>query len=281
MASVLPEFKFFRISMPAEYVAHVEINRPDKLNAFHDPMWHEMRAVFNYLSFNPGVRCVLISGAGPRAFTAGLDVRSAAISGPIQAQAADPSRKANSLRHHILEFQSCVSAVSSCQKPVIALMHGYAYGLAIDIGTACDIRLCAKSTRFCVKEVDIGVAADVGTLSRLPKVMGGLTSWVKEVCLSAREFDAEEAYRVGFVSKVLPTKEDVVREGVEIATMIASKSPVAVQGTKNVLDATKGRTVEDNLSYTAVWNSAMLQSSDVERAMRAGLKKRTPTFEKL
>ncbi len=211
----------------------------------------------------------------------GLDVTAAATSGPIQAQAADPSRKANSLRHHILDLQSCVSAISSCQKPVIALMHGYAYGLAIDIGTACDIRLCAKNTRFSVKEVDIGLAADVGTLSRLPKVMGGLTSWVKEVCLSAREFDAEEAYRVGYVSKVLPDKEDVVQEGLKIATLIASKSPVAVQGTKNVLDATKGRTVEDNLRYTAVWNSAMLQSSDVERAMGAGLKKRTPTFEKL
>ncbi len=86
---------------------------------------------------------------------------------------------------------------------------------------------------------------------------------------------------MGFVSKVLPNKEDLVQEGLKIATLIASKSPVAVQGTKNVLDATKGRTVEDNLHYTAVWNSAMLQSSDVERAMGAGLKKRMPRFEKL
>jgi Delta3,5-Delta2,4-dienoyl-CoA isomerase len=160
-------------------------------------------------------------------------------------------------------------------------MHGYTYGLGIDISTACDIRLCSEGTRFCVKEIDIGLAADVGTLSRLPKVMGGLTSWVKEVCLSAREFDAAEASRVGFVSKVLLDKEDLVNEGVRMASLIASKSPVAVQGTKNVLDATKGRTVEDNLTYTAVWNAAMLQSSDVERAMGAGLARRTPTFEKL
>lgn len=171
--------------------------------------------------------------------------------------------------------------MSSCQKPVIVLMHGYTYGLGIDLATACDVRLCAEGTRFCVKEVDIGLAADVGTLSRLPKVMGGLTSWVKEVCLTAREFDAAEAYRVGFVTQVVADKEELINQGLRMASLIAAKSPVAVQGTKNILDATKGRTVEDNLTYTAVWNAAMLQSSDVERAMGAGLKKRMPTFEKL
>jgi Delta3,5-Delta2,4-dienoyl-CoA isomerase len=108
-----------------------------------------------------------------------------------------------------------------------------------------------------------------------------LTSWVKEVCLSAREFDAAEAHRMGFVSNVLPDKSELVRAGLKMATLIASKSPVAVQGTKNILDATKGRSVEDNLVYTAAWNAAMVQSSDVERAMGAGLQKRTPTFEKL
>jgi Delta3,5-Delta2,4-dienoyl-CoA isomerase len=215
-----------------------------------------------------------------RSCYAGLDL-TAASSGPIQAQIADPSRKADLLRKHILEGQSCISSVSTCQKPVIALMHGYAYGLAIDLSTACDIRLCAEGTRFSVKEVDIGLAPDIGTLSRLPKVMGGVTSWVKDVCLSAREFDAAEAYRVGFVSKVLPDKETLMNEGIKMASLIANKSPVAVQGTKNILDATTGRTVEDNLNYTAVWNAAMLQSSDVERAMGAGMKKRTPTFEKL
>lgn len=111
--------------------------------------------------------------------------------------------------------------------------------------------------------------------------MGGLTSWVKEVCLSAREFDAAEATRVGFVSQVLPDKEGLVQEGLRMARLIVGKSPVAVQGTKHLLDATKGKSVDDHLMYTAVWNSAMLQSSDVERAMGAGLQRRRPTFEKL
>lgn len=160
-------------------------------------------------------------------------------------------------------------------------MHGYTYGLGIDLSSACDIRFAETSTKFSVKEVDIGLAADVGTLSRLPKVIGGITSWVKEVTLSARPFSAQEALQNGFVSRVVKGKDNLVNEGLEFAKYLASKSPVAVQGTKNILDAAWGRTVEDNLNYTAVWNAAMIQTSDVTRAMLSGLQKRTPTFEKL
>lgn len=171
--------------------------------------------------------------------------------------------------------------MARCEKPVIALMHGYAFGLAIDLSSACDIRLATKDVKFCVKEVDIGLAADVGTLSRFPKVIGGLTSWVKEVCLTARPWGADEAEKNGFVSRIVSNKAELIKEGVKLASYIATKSPVAVLGTKNILDAAWGRTVEDNLNYTAVWNMGMLQSSDVSRAMLSGIQKRTPKFEKL
>jgi delta(3,5)-delta(2,4)-dienoyl-CoA isomerase len=165
---------------------------------------------------------------------------------------------------------------------VIALIHGYAFGLGIDLSAACDVRFCLADTKFCVKEVDIGLAADVGTLSRLPKVVGGVTSWVKDVCLSARPFSADEALQNRFVSRVVSGgKAELFKEGLEYAIYVSSKSPVAVQGTKNILDAAWGRTVEDNLNYTAVWNQAMLQSADVEKAMMSGLQKKTPRFEKL
>src|SRR5271170_2196190 len=135
----------------------------------------------------------------------GLDVEQASSNSPISARThVDPSRKAAVLRRHILQYQSCISAVAACDKPVIVLIHGYAYGLGIDLSAACDIRLCSPDAKFCVKEVDIGLAADVGTLSRLPKVLGGLTSWAKEICLTARPFSAEEAARNNFVSRVVP-----------------------------------------------------------------------------
>ena len=221
-----------------------------------------------------------VSVASSLTLKAGLDVQAAAQQGPTQARAVDPSRKAFALRNHILDWQSCVSAISSCQKPVVALMHGYAYGAAIDIATACDIRYCASNTTFCVKETDIGLAADVGTLARLPKVLG-LTSFVKEVAFSARPFSADDALKQGLVSRVLSSKHELVAEGLKLAELIASKSPVAVQGTKNILDYAWGRTVEENNNYVAVWNAGMLQSTDVERAMTSGLQKRKPTFEKL
>jgi Delta3,5-Delta2,4-dienoyl-CoA isomerase len=164
---------------------------------------------------------------------------------------------------------------------VIALLHGYVYGAGIDISTACDIRWCAADAKFCIKETDIGLAADLGTLARLSKVLGGATSFAKEAAFSARVFGAEEALKERFVSRVWGSKEDLVREGLQMAKVIAGKSPVAVQGTKHLLDQAWGRTVEDNLNYTAVWNMGMLQSTDVERAMMSGLRKRVPTFEKL
>ena len=144
------------------------------------------------------------------------------------------------------------------------------------------MRICSANTRFSVKEVDIGIAADIGTLSRLPKVVGS-GSWVKDVCLSGRVFGAEEAGRQGLVSSVVGEggREGVVKRAVEWAELVAEKSPVAVAGTKEILDWSWGRSVEDGLMYTAVWNSVMLQCEDVKEATVAGIEKRKPRFAKL
>jgi delta(3,5)-delta(2,4)-dienoyl-CoA isomerase len=159
-------------------------------------------------------------------------------------------------------------------------MHGYSFGLGIDMSTCADIRICSADVKFAVKEVDIGLAADIGTLTRLPKVVGNF-SWVKDVSLSARVFGAEEAFRVGFVSQVHETKQKAVEAGLKIAELLATKSPVAVQGTKELLNHARDHTVADSLRFTGVWNSAAIQTSDVERAMLSGLKKTKPRFEKL
>jgi delta(3,5)-delta(2,4)-dienoyl-CoA isomerase len=131
-----------------------------------------------------------------------------------------------------------------------------------------------------IKEVDIGLAADIGTLTRMPKIVGSF-AWIKEVALSARVFGAEEALRVGFVSQVKESKAKALEAAMEIAALLASKSPVAVQGTKELLNHARDNTVASSLRYTGVWNSAAIQTSDVERAMLSGLKKTRPTFEKL
>lgn len=197
----------------------------------------------------------------------------------------------------------------------------------MDIVTCADVRICTPGTKFSVKEVDIGIAADVGTLTRLGKVVGQ-QSWVRDVCLTGREFGGKEAGEVGLCSWVGrggemgkagdSGKEEMMKEALRWAEMVAGKSPVAVQGTKEILDWSRDRSVEDGISspspfpfsfyhlfiyslpslptesgnmkltselpglrYTAVWSSAMIQTKDVPEAMQAGMKKRKPTFEKL
>jgi len=275
-------YKHFLVDTPIPWIAHVQINRPAKLNAFYEPMWLEFKVIFDHLSTDPDVRAIVLSGAGPKAFTAGLDVEAASQSGPIgdQGTARDVARVAVGIKRHVKEFQDCISSIETCEKPVICVMHGYSFGLGLDMSTCADIRICSKETKFSVKEVDIGLAADIGTLTRLPKVVGNF-SWVKDVSLSARVFGADEAYRVGFVSQVLDTKEKALEAAFKIAELISSKSPVAVSGTKELLNYSRDHNVADGLRYTGVWNSAAIQTSDVQRAMLSGLKRTKPTFEKL
>ncbi|KAA8646550.1 hypothetical protein EYZ11_008248 [Aspergillus tanneri] len=276
-------YKYFIVHLPSDhpYVAHVEINRPDKMNAFFEAMWLEMAQVFNALSHDPSVRAIVLSGAGEKAFTAGLDVH-AASQGELSSgsEDIDGARKAAHLRRHIGTFQDSITAIERCEKPVISAVHGFALGLAIDISAATDIRVCAQDTRFSVKEVDIGLAADIGTLSRLPKIVGN-NGWVKEVALTAKIFGAEEAKSVGFVNSVYDNKEATVKAALELAKLIAGKSPVAVQGTKEILNWSRDHSVQDGLRYTSVWNSAALQTKDVSAALLSGIQKRKPTFEKL
>lgn len=163
---------------------------------------------------------------------------------------------------------------------VICVLHAISIGLAIDIACCADIRICAANTRFSVKEVDIGLAADVGTLARLPKIVGS-TSWVKDVCLTARDFSAQEALTVGFVSQVHEDKDKAVQAGVALAKTLAEKSPVAVQGTKELLNYGREHGAADSLRYTAVWNSVALQGKDFPTALTSGLKRTKPRFEKL
>lgn len=173
-------------------------------------MWHNLSAIFRTLSHDPSVRAIYLTGAGPRAFTAGLDVQ-AASQGSITQTSSDPARSANNLRRHILEFQDCISDLEKCEKPVIAVLHGVSFGLALDMSLACDIRIATKDARISVKEVDIGLAADIGTLTRLPHSVGN-HSWVKDIALTARIFGADEALKFGLVSAVYQDKTEAVAE---------------------------------------------------------------------
>jgi delta(3,5)-delta(2,4)-dienoyl-CoA isomerase len=243
-------------------------------------MWLNLSKIFKKLSYDPNVRAVVLTGAGERAFTAGLDVQ-AASEGEIATPATgDVARKANNLRRYIYEFQDCITDLEKCEKPVIAVLHGVSFGLALDMSLACDIRISTDTTRFSVKEVDIGLAADIGTLTRLPHSVGN-HSWIKDIALSARIFGSDEALTHGLVSSVYKDKTTAVTKALELASTIASKSPVAVVGTKEFINYSRDHTVDDGLRYTAIWNMAMVQTQDVKDAMLSGIQKRRPKFSKL
>ncbi|KAJ1961755.1 hypothetical protein IWQ62_003759, partial [Dispira parvispora] len=200
LSSQYQGFETLNITMVTEYVMHVKLNRPQKLNALNPRLWSEIRQCFKAIERDTSLRAVIISGEG-RGFCAGIDVKE----GPseLMTAAEDMSRKAYRLRSHILDLQSAFTAIQVCDKPVIAAVHGVCIGAGVDLITACDIRYCTSDSIFSVKEVDIGMAADVGTLQRLQKVVGS-DSWVREVCLTAREFGSAEATQQGLVSGVLP-----------------------------------------------------------------------------
>jgi delta(3,5)-delta(2,4)-dienoyl-CoA isomerase len=235
--------RYFLVDEPAPFVRHVQIARAEKLNAFIEPMWLEFGALMDRLSTDPDVRAVVLSGAG-RHFTSGLDVEAAS-----QAMAGhdggDVARTARRIQRAATAVQSCVAAAERCEVPVVCVLHGHALGLAIDLACCADVRVCAADARMAVKEVDVGMAADVGTLARLPKLVGSF-GWVKEVCLGARAFGPAEALRQGFVSAVYESKEAAVAAAVELARAWAAKSPVAVSNTKDVLNRARDQSIEES-----------------------------------
>lgn len=269
------------ISHPAESVTHVELHRPEKRNAMNKAFWSEMVDCFNEIAGDPECRVVVVSGAG-KIFTAGIDLMDMA-SDILQPEGDDTARISWNLRQKIAKYQETFSVIEKCPKPVVVAVHGACIGGGVDLITACDIRLCTQDAWFQVKEVDIGLAADVGTLQRLPKVIGS-RSLVNDLALTARKMYADEAKSSGLVSRVFADKEVMMAGALEMAEEIAGRSPVAVQGTKINLIYARDHSVTEGLDYMAMWNMSMLQTQDVMKSAQAAMEKKSPktiTFSKL
>ena len=259
----------------AEHVATVTLNRPDKANAIEEAMWPEIRAAMQWADETPEVRCVILRGAG-RHFTSGIDLAMLATLGE-RIRDADAARGREKLRRIILDLQDCLGAVERCRKPVLAAIHGACIGGGVDLVTACDMRYCSSDARFAVKEIDVGMTADVGTLQRLPRLIG--EGMARELAYTGRNVDATEAAAIGLVNRVFDTVEALDAGVREIATAIAAKSPLAIRGCKEMISYARDHSVADGLNYVATWNAALLQSNDLAEAGRAAAEKRPPKFE--
>nr|WP_315248904.1 crotonase/enoyl-CoA hydratase family protein [uncultured Duganella sp.] len=270
----MPNFETLTLSVE-QHIATVRLNRPDKLNAMNAVMWNEIRSAFRYIDATPEIRVAILEGEG-KAFTSGIDLQ---MMLGVGAQVRDDcdGRTRENLRRVILDLQDTLSSLERCRKPVLAAVHGACVGGGIDLICCADMRYCSSDAWFAIKETEIGMVADVGTLQRLPRLIGeGIT---RELAYTARKFDAAEAKEIRLVNRVFDAPE-ALRAGVrEIAAQIAAKSPLSVRGVKEMISYARDHSVADGLNYVATWNAAMLMSADLQAAMTAAMSKSTPAFK--
>ncbi len=256
-------------------VAHVELARPDKFNAMDRAMFAAIGDTFRALGRDPAVRAILLSGRGKH-FTAGLDLEYAASQ---FRPATDAGRAAEAKLRHIEWLQDCFSAVEQARPPVIAAVHGGCIGAGVDLASACDIRLASADAFFQIAEVDVAIAADLGTLQRLGYLIP--QGVLRELTYTGRRVDATEALRIGLLNGVEPDRDAAIAAGLTLARTIAAKSPLAVAGAKKNLNYSRGRPVEEGLRDVALWNAAALATADLGEAVRARLGKTEASFPPL
>jgi enoyl-CoA hydratase len=268
-----PNFETLQVGL-ADGVATVELNRPDKANAMNAAMWTEIRAAFRWVDETPEARVAIIGGAG-KVFTSGIDL--AMLAGlNRQSDELCESRWRERLRRQILDLQDTLTAIERCRKPVIAAIHGACIGGGVDLVTSCDMRYAASDAYFSVKEIDLAIVADVGTLQRLPRLVP--EGIARELAYTGRRFDAAEAKEIGLVNRVYDSGESL-RAGVsEIAATIAAKSPLSIRGIKEIAVHARDHSVADGLNYVATWNASMLMSLDLTEALAAAREKRPAKF---
>ncbi len=258
------------------HVAEVVLNNPDKLNAMAPIFFDEIKMAFEDIDGDPEIRVAILWAEG-RHFTAGLDLFAASQNilggGDGDASAATKNYE---FYNHVKHLQACFTAAEKCRKPVIAAVHGYCIGGGVDLTTACDIRLCTKDATFSIHETKIAIVADVGTLQRITRVVS--KGMAREMAFTGRRLSADRALRFGLVNEVYDDKEAMLDGARTMAAEIAANPPLAVQGTKDILNYSEEHTVEEGLDYVAQWNASFLHSNDLKEAIMSFVEKREPNF---
>jgi len=283
-ASSAPRYNFETLAViPVEgspKVLELCMNRPAKRNAMTQQLWLELGQFFREAADDVNCRCILLTGAGP-IFSTGIDLQGgAALTGAGQKSTLDAARKALQIMSSGSQWQRAFAAVAECGKPVIACVHGGCFGGGLELIAHADIRFCTADAFFVAPEVDLAIAADIGGLYQLPKIIGN-DSLLRELMLSGRRISAMEAKEFGLVSRICHDRADLLQQASELACTIADKSPVATHGIKTLLNYTRDHTVEDSRKFAITWNSAMIQTRDTAIAANAMMKKQHAKFDDL
>jgi enoyl-CoA hydratase len=253
-------------------VAELRMNRPDRANSLNEQMWRELREAARELDADPSVRVVVLIGNGKH-FCSGIDV--SMLSG-FRDDGAEPGRAAEALRRTIIDLQDVLSWFERCRKPVLAAISGACVGAGLDLAVACDLRYATADAQFVLKEVDMGLAADVGVLQRLPRIVG--EGVAREMAYTCRAVSGTEAAQLRLVNKCYETREELEKGVLELARELAAKSPLAMRGTKQAITYARDHSVADGLDQIATWNAGTLLSADLEEAVAAFKEKRAPRY---
>jgi enoyl-CoA hydratase len=254
-----------------DHIAWLTLNRPEKRNVMNQAFFRDLRTHFEAFDQDPKVRAVIIRAEG-KSFTAGMDLIE--LAPMIQGEGADFRCR---LRKMIQDLQDAFTAVESCRKPVIAAIHSHCIGGGVDLASACDIRVATRDAVFSIRETRIGIIADLGTLQRLPCIIGH--GWFRELALTGRDFTAEEALQMGFVTRICEDRGDLDAAARHVARQIAQNPPLTVQGVKDVILYNRDNGVGPGLAYVAQKNAAELPSEDLMEAFKAFMEKRPPVFK--
>lgn len=259
-----------------DHVAQVTLIGPGKGNAMGPDFWSELPQLFGDLDADPEVRAVVLAAQGKH-FSFGLDL--AAMAPEMAPVLADKAQAAPRTDFHgvIRQMQGAITAVADCRKPVVAAVQGWCIGGAVDLITAADIRYASADAQFSVREVKVAMVADLGTLARLPRIIGD--GHLRELALTGKDIDAARAEKIGLVNDVFDDADAVLAAAHETAAAIAANPPLVVQGVKQVLDHSRKPDVDDSLRFVAAWNSAFLPSEDLGEAIAAVFQKRAPEFK--
>ena len=273
------EYKSFKVEI-SEHVANLILSRPDQLNTMSRDFWVELGEVTEEINMNSEVRVLIMSSTGKH-FCAGMDLTafSNGVDNIPEDKKPDHARIGEAVYRVAKELQGYISSLESIRVPVIAAIHGGCVGGAVDLVTACDIRLASDDAFFCIQEINIGMAADVGTLQRLPKIIPD--SKMREMAYTGRRMYAEEAKESGLVSDTFESHEKLLEAANNLAKEIATKSPIAIHGLKAVMNYSRDHSVSDSLDFNALWSGAMLSQRDMTEAMTANVEKRDASFDKL
>ncbi len=274
-----PAWTCFSVEI-ADHVAHVRLNRPEAMNALNRAFWNELPAIIRDINDHARARVIVLSSTGKH-FTAGMDLSvftdpEAGVGRPSD---SDRATAMEAFRYHVHYLQNTFSCLDEARMPVLVAVHGGCVGAGVDMISACDIRYCTADAFFVIQEINIGMTADVGTFPRLCKLIP--EGWVREMAYTGRRLPAARAKEIGLVNEVFDTHEALLAHVMETAREIASKPPLAVAGSKVMVNYARDHSIKDALDYIAVWQTGMFAPQHMMESFAAKQEKRAPDYPDL